>query len=631
MRSTVTRSGVRRRRAIGAEPVAEGVHFRVWAPNHDRVSVVLLRADSEQRVRLDREPRTDGYFSALVPCVRPGERYMYELGDDRYPDPASRYQPEGPHGPSEVIDPSRFTWTDDGWRGITPEGHVIYEMHLGTFTREGTWRSAMQQLSYLARLGVTVLEVMPIAEFAGTFGWGYDGVAPFSPTRLYGPPDDVRAFVDRAHGFGLGVILDVVYNHLGPDGCYLSKYSDWYFTDKYDNEWGEALNFDGEHAGPVREFFTENAAYWIDEFHFDGLRLDATQSIFDDSPVHVVQDIASSARAAASGRDILLVAENEPQQARLVRDIADGGFGLDAVWNDDFHHSAVVALTGRREAYYTDYAGTPQEFVSAAKRGYLYQGQQYSWQRKTRGEPTAGLPPRAFVTCLENHDQVANSATGQRLHQRTAPGAWRAMTALVLLGPGTPMLFQGEEFASSRPFLFFADHKPPLGDAVREGRREVLAQFPAILDPAVSARLPPPGDRETFERCILDLTEHERHEAAFRMHRDLIALRRNDVAIRAAADGAVDGAVLTSSAFVLRYFAGDAGDRLLIVNLGCDYRPTIVPEPLLAPPFGQRWELAWSSEHPAYGGAGTPEFDPDEDWVVPGASALFFQSVSRER
>ncbi len=631
MHSRVTRSGVRRRIAVGAEPVAEeGVHFRVWAPKHERVSVVLLRDGDEVRAPLGRESPSDGYFSGLVSAARVGDRYVYEVGGERFPDPASRYQPDGPHGPSEVIDPSAFRWTDEGWRGVPPDGQVIYEMHLGTFTREGTWRAAIGQLPELVRLGVTVLEVMPIAEFAGSFGWGYDGVALFAPTHLYGRPDDARAFVDRCHALGLAVILDVVYNHLGPDGCYVSKYSDWYFTDKYENEWGKPLNFDGDHSAPVREFFRENAAYWIDEFHFDGLRLDATQSIFDRSPVHVVQEIASSARAAA-GRDVLLVAENEPQQAKLARDPADGGFGLDAVWNDDFHHSAVVALTGRRDAYYTDYEGAPQEFISAAKRGYLYQGQIYSWQGKMRGESTAGVPPRAFVTCLENHDQVANSARGQRLHQRASPSAFRAMTALMLLGPGTPMLFQGQEFASSRPFLFFADHAAPLGDAVRDGRREFLAQFAAVLDPAIFGSLPVPGDRSTFERCILDPSERERHAEALTMHRDLIALRRGDPAIRAAGDGAIDGAVLTPQAFLLRYFGGDAGDRLLIVNLGCDYRPSIVPEPLLAPPAGTRWQLAWSSENPAYGGSGTPGFDPDRGWWVPGESALFFRSASRER
>jgi maltooligosyltrehalose trehalohydrolase len=628
---TTSHADTARRLAIGAEPTGDGTHFRVWAPLHTEVAVAVEGPDADRLVPLEREP--DGYFSGSVAGARAGGRYWFVVGPPqdnvRYPDPASRFQPEGPDGPSEIVDPDAFSWTDTGWAGVGPDGHIVYEMHVGTFTPEGTWRAAMEQLPELARLGITTIELMPVAEFAGRFGWGYDGVDLFAPTRLYGTPDDLRAFVDRAHALGLAVILDVVYNHLGPDGCYLSKYSDQYFSRRYDNEWGDPLNFDGEGSGPVREFFVENAAYWIDEFHMDGLRLDATQSIIDGSPVHVIADIAARAREAAGDRGVYLVAENEPQDARLVRPPGAGGYGLDAVWNDDFHHTATVALCGRAEAYYTDYAGTPQEFVSAAKRGYLYQGQHYSWQKQARGEPTSGIPPLAFVHFVENHDQVANSARGERRH-RGAPGAWRALTALVLLGPNTPMLFQGAEFASSRPFLYFADHRKPLADSVRKGRHEFVSQFPSIRDPAVKRRLHDPADPRMFERCKLDLSERERHHEAFALHRDLIALRRSDPAIAAAARGAVDGAVLSARAFVLRYFGGDHGDRLLIVNLGSDWRPAILPEPLLAPPKGSAWKLRWSSEDPAYGGSGTPAFDPAEGWLVVGHSALYLIASSPE-
>jgi maltooligosyltrehalose trehalohydrolase len=623
---TTTRAQVARRLPIGAEPVEGGVHFRVWGPKHESISVVLDRGGHERRVPLDREP--GGYHSGLADAA-PGDRYMFEVGDARYPDPASRFQPEGPHGPSEIVDPRAFRWTDAAWRGVQQAGQVLYEIHIGTFTPEGTWRAAITRLQDLKDLGVTLLEVMPVADFAGTFGWGYDGVDLYAPTRLYGRPDDLRAFVDRAHAIGLGVILDVVYNHLGPDGCYLSKFSDRYFSDKYENEWGQPLNFDGEGSGPVREFFRENAGYWIDEFHFDGLRLDATQSIVDTSHVHVLHEIAARAREAGGRRSVYLVAENEPQEARLVRPRDEGGFGLDAVWNDDFHHSAAVAMTGRREAYFTDYAGAPQEFVSAAKRGYLYQGQRYAWQGKARGEPTSGVPPVAFVAFIENHDQVANSLHGQRAHQRTSPGIWRAMIALTLLGPATPLLFQGQEFAASAPFLYFADHQPPLGDAVRDGRREFMAQFPGVLDPAAAALLPNPPDRATYERCRLDWSERARHAAALALHRDLLALRRADRAIRAASRGAVDGAVLAQQAFALRYFGDAAGDRLLVVNLGPDLHLAILPEPLLAAPAGAAWELEWSSEHPDYGGTGTPRFDAERPWLVPGQSALYLRSVER--
>ncbi len=355
-----------RRLPVGAELHREGgVHFRVWAPKRRRVAAVLESASGTEEHPLEREE--GGYYSALVPTGA-GTRYRFRLdGEQRLlPDPASRYQPDGPHGPSEVVDPSRFRWTDAGWRGVPREGQVIYEMHIGTFTRAGTWSAATRQLPAIAELGVTVVELLPVADFPGRFGWGYDGVNLFAPTRLYGTPDDMRAFVDRAHGLGLGVLLDVVYNHLGPDGNYLREFSDGYFSRTHHTDWGDAINFDGPDSAAVRAFFLANASCWIDEFHIDGLRLDATQDIHDRSTPHILEELTRHARAAAPGRRVYLVAENEPQQTRLVRPPDEGGYGLDAIWNDDFHHSALVALTGRREAYYTDYLGTPQELVSAA-------------------------------------------------------------------------------------------------------------------------------------------------------------------------------------------------------------------------------------------------------------------------
>ena len=322
-------------------------------------------------------------------------------------------------------------------------------MHIGTFTPEGTWEAALRELPGLAELGITLLEVMPVADFSGEFGWGYDGVNQFAPTRLYGQPDDFRRFVDRAHALGMGVLLDVVYNHFGPDGNYLQQFAEEYFTDRYANEWGEAINFDWPGSASVREFFLTNAVCWIEEYHLDGLRLDATQQIFDAGQSHILAELGQRVRSAAGKRSVYLVAENEPQETRLVRPLEQGGHGLDSLWNDDFHHSALVALKGHSEAYYSDYLGRPQEFISAAKWGYLYQGQRYSWQKKRRGAPGLDLAPANFVTFLENHDQVANSGRGLRVRQLTSPGRYRAMTALLLLGPGTPMLFQGQEFGSA--------------------------------------------------------------------------------------------------------------------------------------------------------------------------------------
>lgn len=619
---------IARRLPIGAEPTAGGVHFRVWAPKRERVEVVIEGgpgyAEDGQTIELEREAA--GYFSGLAPQARAGTHYRYRLdGGDLFPDPASRFQPTGPHGPSQVIDPNGFEWTDAAWPGVTLAGQVVYEMHVGTFTREGTWEAALRELPELKALGVTLIEIMPIADFPGRFGWGYDGVNLFAPTRLYGQPDDLRRFVDRAHALGLGVILDVVYNHLGPDGNYLKQYSDDYFTDRYKTDWGEAINYDGERAGPVREFFTSNAAYWVDEFHFDGLRLDATQNIYDRSDNHILAAVTRRIREAARGRAVIQIAENESQETRLVRPLDLGGYGIDALWNDDFHHSAVVALTGHNEAYYTDYFGTPQEFISAIKYGYLYQGQFYKWQKKRRGSPSRGLNSAAFVTFIENHDQVANSGRGLRLSALTSPGRLRAMTALLLLAPNTPMLFQGQEFASSAPFYYFADHTPDLAQLVHRGRAEFMAQFPSVATPEMQALLRDPADAETFERCKLDFTERERHAEIYALHRDLLRLRHEDETFSAERLHGVDGAVLGAEAFVLRFFGtaeSGADDRLLLVNLGRDLCLQPAPEPLLAPPEDRRWEVLWSSEDVCYGGGGTPPLERNQSWNIPGHAAV---------
>ncbi len=416
-----------------------------------------------------------------------------------------------------------------------------------------TFEAAARELPELAAFGVTCIELMPVADFPGRFGWGYDGVDLFAPTRLYGRPDDFRRFVDRAHAHGIAVILDVVYNHFGPDGNYLGCFSQSYFTDRYENEWGDPINFDGPDSGPVREFFLANAGYWIDEYHLDGLRLDATQQMFDASDDNIMAAIVRRVREAAGGRATFVVGENEPQHARLVRPPERGGYGLDALWNDDLHHSAMVALTGRGEAYYSDYRGTPGEFVAAAKYGFLYQGQHYVWQKKRRGTPSLDLPAETRVVYLQNHDQVANSAAGLRAHALTSPGRWRAMTAYLLLMPGIPMLFQGQEFAASTPFLYFADHRPDLVESVRQGRAEFLAQFPSIADPEMQRRLAHPAAEDTFRRCILDLAERERHAPAYHLHRDLLALRRDDPVLRRR-PARVDGAVIGEQAWVLRFF-----------------------------------------------------------------------------
>lgn len=615
-----------RRLPIGAEVQSGGVHFRVWAPKSKFVAVRLGQDLAELKATaIDLEPEENGYFSGLIAEASAGMLYQFQLDSGVFPDPASRFQPEGPHGPSQIIDPATFRWTDSNWKGVRRDGQIIYEMHAGTFTKEGTWTAAIQQLPELVRLGVTTLEVMPVAEFAGRFGWGYDGVDLFAPTRIYGDPDDFRAFVNRAHELGLGVILDVVYNHIGPAGNYLKEFSEDYFTDRHKNEWGEAINFDGENCAPSREFFVANAGYWIDEFHLDGLRLDATQQIFDSSSDHILAAIGRRVREAAKGRATFIVAENEAQQSWLVRGSSENGYGLDALWNDDFHHSVRVAATGRSEAYYSDYQGTPQEFISAVKRGYLFQGQWFSWQKQRRGAPTDGLHPNQFVTFIENHDQVANSLNGKRLHQLTSPGRLRAFTALLLLGPGTPMLFQGQEFASSAPFLFFADHEPELAKLVSVGRRKFLEQFPSAAGAGSAAFFSDPESSETFSRCQLDFSERQKNAGIYEMHRDLIQLRRRDPVFSRVVPGGVDGAVLGAQAFVLRFFGEDENDRLLIVNFGINLRLRSLPEPLLAPIERRKWELKWSSEDPRYGGSGTPSVEQDDGWWIPGQATVVLE------
>lgn len=605
----------RRRFPIGAEyQPREGTHFRVWAPAARRVDAVFEGDLAPAALRAE----GDGYFSGNVPQARPGTRYRFRLdGRDAFPDPASRWQPEGPHGPSEVVAPDAYEWNDQAWPGVDARGQVLYELHVGTFTPEGTYAAAEAHLPFLKDVGITVIELMPVNEFTGPFGWGYDGVNLFAPTRLYGTPGDLRHFIDRCHAIGLGVILDVVYNHFGPSGNYLTRFSPDYISKRYVNEWGDAINFDGENSGPVREFFACNAAYWIAEFHFDGLRLDATQCLFDASPQHIVAELAQRTRAAAGRRSIYLTAENEPQHAELARPVERGGMGLDALWNDDFHHSAMVAATGASEAYYSETRGTPQELVSTLKWGFLYQGQFYAWQKKRRGHAALDLPGHAFVQFLQNHDQVANSARGQRLHQLTSPGRYRALTALMLLTPCTPLLFQGQEFAASAPFLYFARHEDELNVLIRKGRHEFMSQFPNIASEDGGKLLRVPAEEETFRLCKLDHAERERNAHVVRMHRDLLRLRRDDPVFARQDHNRMHGAVLGAEAFLLRFLDPAGDDRLLVVNLGATLPLLPMPEPLLAPPEGCRWKLLWHSEDPRYDGNGMSELDGEHSWRLP--------------
>jgi maltooligosyltrehalose trehalohydrolase len=632
-----------RRLPIGAEVLpGGGVSIRVWAPKRESVEVSICHHadDRKPAFTLALQPeraeatRARGYYSGIVPDAKSGMCYGFRLDGNAklLPDPASRFQPSGPEGLSQIVDHHGFKWSDSGWKGLTIAGQVIYEIHVGTLTAEGTWSAATARLEEIAGAGMTVVEVMPVSDFPGEFGWGYDGICMFAPTRLYGVPDDFRRFVDRAHALGLGVILDVVYNHFGSIGCTIHEFADAYFSQRHKNEWGSPVNFDDENSGPVREFFLSNVRYWIEEFHLDGFRFDATQQIFDDSDPHILTEMTQAARQAAGNRQVILLAENEPQDARLVRPVEKGGHGCDAMCNDDFHHAARVRLTGLTDAYYEDFAGSVDELRSAVRGGFLYQGQISQHQGKRRGTPARGLPATAFIHFLQNHDQVANSGTGQRIHELTSPGRLRAMTALWLLSPETPMIFQGQEFAASTPFLYFADFSGKEAKAVAQGRIQFLSQFPSLNTEEARRAMADPANRSTFERSKLDWTERETHKHSQLLHADLLKLRREDPIFRRQQADRIETSSLSADCLVLRYFGDDgetAADRLVLVNFGRQLFYSPSPEPLLAPPPGSQWDVLWTSETVRYGAGTTPTVEQDDGWHIPAEAAVVLRPGSR--
>ncbi len=604
---------------VGARVTRDGVVFTVWAPAAPRLAV-----DIEGRGRREMTRGEDGVHELAWPGAAPGDRYWLVFDDGRRrADPASRYQPEGIEGPSEIVDPASFAWTDQAWRGVGDPGRqVIYEMHVGTFTREGTWRAAMPHLEGLAALGVTTIEMMPVGEFPGRFGWGYDGVFWFAPSHLYGRPEDLAAFVDAAHGTGLAVVLDVVYNHFGPVGNYLRDFAPAFFSTTHRSEWGEAIELcAGGDGGRVRAFIRDNARAWIADYHLDGLRLDATHQYFDEPDARLVPEIARAARAAAGRRRIFVAAENEPQDVAQLRSSADDG--CDALWNEDWHHAAMVALTGRREGYLSDYTGSAREFASMVRHGCLYQGQWYAWQGKPRGTRTRGLRRDALVQFLQNHDQVANLAHGERPDRRADAAAWRALSSLLLLSPGIPLLFQGQEYGATTPFCYFADADPGLAAAIREGRAAFLEQFPGHRDPRSHEAMPDPADVATFHRSRLRRGEGVPEVAA--LYADLLAMRRDDPVIGHvnSAEVAIDASAIDDTVLLVRYEHHTMGARLIVVNLGPRRRLEPMNDPLLAPPGpGATWRLRWSSEAVEYGGGGVAPMDPEGPWTLPPRSAL---------
>lgn len=551
---------------LGAWREDGGVRFRVWAPNATRVEV-QLEDTSTRTVALT--PEDDGYHGGLVDGLAPGTRYRYLLdGRGPYPDPCSRFQPEGVHGPSEVIDPA-FEWTDTEWQGIALADLVTYELHVGTFTPEGTYAAAAAALPRLVDLGVTAVQLLPLADFAGDRGWGYDGVSMFAPARCYGRPQDLRGLVGRAHALGLAVILDVVYNHFGPDGAYHAAFSDRYFNPGHQTLWGGAINLDGEGSEEVRAFFIESALQWLHEYHLDGFRLDSTHALVDEGPRHFLAEYAAAVHAALPRHHRpIVIAEDHRNLDRLLLPEERGGYDLDAVLADDFHHEMRRILAGDDEGYYQDYRGSADDLATCLERGWLFMGQYAPYWREPRGTDPGDLPLPHFVHCLQNHDQVGNRPFGDRLTAATTIEAFRAATAVLLTSAATPMLFMGQEWAASTPFQFFTDHHQELGRAVTEGRRAEFRAWSAFNDEAVRERIPDPQALATFERSKLAWDERDRqpHAGALALHRRLLHLRRSDPALRWSEHATQSARPLGEDAIVFERRNGHAA-TLLVAHL----------------------------------------------------------------
>jgi maltooligosyltrehalose trehalohydrolase len=493
---------VRRRHVLpfGAEITPDGVQFRLWAPDAAAVSLQLERG-SEIAMAAEGE----GWFALTTTRAGAGSLYRYRIGAACYPDPAARSQPNGVFGPSEVVDPLAYDWSDGDWPGICWQRAIIYELHVGAFSAAGDFIGVIQHLDDLMALGVTLIELMPVAECPGRWNWGYDGVLPFAPASRYGGPAGLKSLVDACHARGIGVILDVVYNHFGPEGNFLPAYARAFFTNQHQTPWGAALNFDGGKAEPVRRFFIENALYWLEEYHLDGLRLDAVHAIVDDSPLPFLVELGQRVRRDLPERSIHLIVENDRNDPALLGHGQGGPGPYDAQWNDDFHHALRVVLTGARDGYYADYRDDSVGRVGRAlAEGFAYQGEMSRFRGKRRGASSTALPSTAFVDFIQNHDQIGNHAYGWRLAKFAAEPALRAAAAILLLSPAVPLLFMGEEWASDSPFPFFCDFAGDLGEAVRRGRFAEFAGFAEFRDGPAQAKIPDPLAERTFLSAKLD-------------------------------------------------------------------------------------------------------------------------------
>jgi malto-oligosyltrehalose trehalohydrolase len=581
------------------------VRFRLWSPDEHDIVLRIAGRDREYPMTAD----AGGWHHADVRDAVGGDRYAFELDDGTVvPDPASRFQPDDVHGWSELQPRMDYPWSVP-WRGRPWEELVIYELHIGAFTENGTFLSAIEKLDHLAGLGVTAIEIMPVADFAGRRNWGYDGVYPYAPDASYGRPDDFRALVDAAHERGLAVLLDVVYNHFGPEGNYLPRLAPAFFTSRHHTPWGAGINFDGSEAGAVREFFVQNALYWLQEFHLDGLRLDAVHAIRDDSAVHLLDEIATRVRQAVRERPIHLILENEENQVRPLLRGREGAQRYSAQWNDDLHHALHVAATGESAGYYQEYRHDTQLLAKACAEGFAFQGEVMKFRGHARGEPSRALPPSAFVSFLQNHDQIGNRAFGERLGHLAPEPVLRAVAAVQLLLPQIPMLFMGEEWNAGQPFQFFCDFTGDLAEAVRRGRREEFKRFPAFADAVSRERIPDPQNESTFlaSRLRWEECSTPTHAATLRWYQRILAARRaRIVPLIREIHHAGDWQVVSEGAVFIRWHCDRQRELRLAANLSS--RPQDFPyddgrvlwheggkpEVTMLAPWSVRWTLAES-------------------------------------
>lgn len=586
-------------RSVGAHVGPEGVTYRVWAPGHEKVRVAL--GGNGQLVNFfSLEPEGDGYFSGIDRKGMAGDFYRFFL-DERTmaPDVASRYQPFGVFGPSMVVDPCSYAWRTRGWTRPSLRGRVIYELHVGTFTSAGTFLSAIERLDHLVDLGVNTIELMPLADFPGRWNWGYDGVMLFAPARCYGQPDDLRRLVDAAHERGLAVVLDVVYNHFGPAGNHLHLYSSKYFHPEKSNPWGQMFNFDAEDSRPVRSFFVQNALYWLDEYRIDGLRLDATHAVDDSSPRHLFAEVAAAARS----RGAFTIAEDDRNEAKLLMDESKGGWGLTGAWADDFHHTIRVAMTGQNEGHFGSYQGTAAEWEEVFRRGWLYHGQLFPHWQKPRGTSAEALKTEQLVWCISNHDQVGNRALGDRLNHTVGPEEYRAASVVLCLTPYTPLLFMGQEWAASSPFLYFTDHPGELGELIAAGRLKEFQHTWSGRDGDLAKRMPHPQDRETFlsSKLIWDELPRPHHATVLELYRECLKVRREHGIFQNPPRESFKVQALGPRSIALRWTAGDQG-WLMVWGLKENDTNSGPTAAILTAGEGRTWNRVLSSNEVRFGG-----------------------------